>query len=94
MVSGFFPEARELAPELIGEIAGDLFWRIQDRETCGLWESYGIQVGMTLLAPVCPIEWTNVNSTLFFVTQKNESTIELWRSDGTSSGTTLIRTIP
>ena len=93
-VSGFFSEARDLAPELVGEIAGDLFWRIRNRETCHIWKSHGTEVGMTLFAPLCPSEWTSINGTLFFIVQKNDSTLELWRSDGTSSGTTLIRTIP
>jgi ELWxxDGT repeat protein len=93
-VSGFFSEARDLAPELVGEIAGDLFWRIQNRETCNLWKSHGTEVGMTLFAPLCPSEWTSINGTLFFIVQKNDFTLELWQSDGTRSGATLIRTIP
>jgi len=86
-VSGFFSEAHDLAPELVGEIAGDLFWRIKNRDTCNLWKSHGNQVGMTLFAPLCPIEWTSINGTLFFIVQKNDFTLELWRSDGASSGT-------
>jgi ELWxxDGT repeat protein len=93
-VSGFFSEAHDLAPELVGEIAGELFWRIKNRDTCNLWKSHGTQVGMTLFAPLCPIEWVSVNGTMFFFVQKNDFTVELWRSDGTSGGTTLIRTIP
>ena len=94
VVSDFFPESPDMSKELIGEIAGDLFWRIQDHETCGLWKSHGIQVGMTLVVQLCPSELVSINGTLFFVVPRNEFTLELWRSDGTSSGTTLIRTIP
>jgi ELWxxDGT repeat protein len=94
VVSGFFSALENLAPKLIAEINGDLFWVMGDRETCSLWKSHGIQVGMTLVARLCPSESTNVNGTLFLVTQKNEFTVELWRSDGTGSGTTLMRTIP
>jgi ELWxxDGT repeat protein len=93
VVSGFFPEPR-LGPELIEEINGELFWLMRDRDKCSLWQSRGIQSGMTLVAQLCPTAWTSVNGSLFFVTQKNEFTIDLWQSDGTSSGTTLIRTIP
>jgi ELWxxDGT repeat protein len=85
---------RDLAPELVGEIGGDLLWVIKNRDTCNLWKSHGTQAGMTLVAPLCPGGWAIVNCTLFFIVPKNDFTLELWRSDGTSSGTTLIRTIP
>ena len=46
------------------------------------------------VAQLCTSEMVNIDGMLFFVVQKNDFTVELWRSDGTSSGTTLIRTIP
>jgi len=36
---------------------------------------------------------TNFNDTLFFTTDRNASGVELWKSDGTSSGTTLVKDI-
>ena len=94
VVSGFFPAGRDTAPGLIGEMNGNLFWRIRNREECGLWKSDGLRAGMTLFAQLCPDELVNVGNRLFFVTQKNDFTLELWQSDGTSGGTAMVRTIP
>ncbi|MDW7995800.1 MAG: hypothetical protein RMI91_14210 [Gemmatales bacterium] len=43
--------------------------------------------------PSAPEYLTNVNGTLFFVANDGNSGYELWRSDGTSTGTQLVRDI-
>jgi hypothetical protein len=49
---------------------------------------------MTLVAQLCSSEWASVGDTHYFVVNKNDFTLKMWRSDGRSSGTTLIRTMP
>jgi ELWxxDGT repeat protein len=40
-----------------------------------------------------PLLLTNVNGTLYFRAEDGSTGVELWKSDGTSSGTVLVRDI-
>lgn len=40
-----------------------------------------------------PVNFTNVNSTVFFTATDGVTGIELWKSDGTLAGTTLVKDI-
>ncbi|HEX7448432.1 MAG TPA: ELWxxDGT repeat protein, partial [Pirellulales bacterium] len=40
-----------------------------------------------------PASFTNVNGTLFFSASEGASGVELWKSDGTATGTTLVKDI-
>src|SRR5262249_57094631 len=37
--------------------------------------------------------WANVNGTLFFIANDGQHGVELWKSDGTESGTALVKDI-
>jgi ELWxxDGT repeat protein len=48
----------------------------------------------TAAAESVPADFTNVNGTMFFTAQRQNIGYELWRSDGTVQGTTLLKTFP
>jgi ELWxxDGT repeat protein len=72
-----------------------------------LWKSDGTAAGTTLVKDLGEIEFcgrfpcripvagwlTDVNGTLFFVGSDAEAGQELWKSDGTAAGTTLVKDI-
>lgn len=84
------------------EVIGNVFFFAHDND---LWKSDGTTLGTVQVkdfADQIPIgnglaleRLTNVNGTLFFVFQRSNETpieYELWRSDGTEAGTTLVKT--
>jgi ELWxxDGT repeat protein len=99
--SPIFPEN----PPLIN-VNGTLFFVANDG-TNGyeLWKSDGTSSGTVLVRDINPgtgsaFGWwwpntwfTNVNGTLYFVANDGTTGLELWKSDGTSTGTRLVRNI-
>jgi len=70
-----------------------------------LWKSDGTQAGTTLVKDIAPRDFdyysgvsssssladlTNVNGTLFFTADDGTAGRELWKSDGTAAGTTMV----
>jgi ELWxxDGT repeat protein len=104
----FRPGSYRERPSFLGHTNGTLFFFANDHDGCALWKSDGTKAGTTPIKRACLDAQTltninvvlntnvlvNVSGTLFFITQKNERTLELWKSDGTEAGTTLVRTIP
>lgn len=66
--------------------------------TGGLWTSDGTEEGTRLLAELDPSrtgqQVTTVGDLLFFIRREDNYTIQLWRSDGTTSGTFKAKDIP
>src|SRR5262245_24558144 len=83
---------------------GTLFFMADDGVTGqGLWKSDGTEAGTTLVADIAPgpgspfpaagVTLTNANGTVFFLADDGTTGIEVWRSDGTMDGTTLVKDI-
>ena len=91
-------------PWELTNVNGTLFFGANDG-TNGyeLWRSDGTSTGTRLVKDIrtgtgssgssVPSNLTNVNGTLFFTVAGSTSGYELWRSDGTSAGTTLVKEI-
>src|SRR5919204_406364 len=95
-----------VGPDDLTNVNGTLFFTADDgthgRE---LWKSDGTAAGTTLVRDIksspslrypessFPYELTNVNGTLFFRADDGISGVELWKSDGTTAGTTLVKDI-
>ena len=52
-----------------------------------------VAAGTVLVSSVWGSNLTNVNGTLFFTGDNGTSGTELWKSDGTAAGTTLVKDI-
>src|SRR6476619_5661997 len=92
--------------EELTDVGGTLFFSAEDgahgRE---LWRSDGTEAGTEMVKDIysgetdrypgpansTPAQLTYVGGTLFFVAEDAEHGRELWRSDGTEGGTTLLR---
>ncbi len=95
------------SPTFLTNVNGTLFFRANDGTSgAELWRSDGTPAGTTLVKdirtgvdqsggprPSDPELFTNVNGTLFFSAFDDVNGRELWQSDGTSAGTTLIKDI-
>ena len=91
-------------PYDLTNVNGTLFFEAFDGSNGPqLWRSNGTAAGTVLVKDIAGREdldltrfydFTNVNGTLFFDTEKFNSnsslTLQLWRSDGTSSGTQVV----
>jgi len=75
----------------------DLLFGVDDGKDCVLWETDGTTVGTHELKGIYPKidrEWfTHVGTTLFFDAADGSHGVELWRTDGSRDGTTLIADI-
>ncbi len=86
-------------------VNGTLFFTANDgTHGTELWKSDGTEAGTTLVKDIYlgsspyysspyssnPQNLTNVNGTLFFTANDGSKGIELWKSDGTAAGTTLV----
>jgi ELWxxDGT repeat protein len=97
------------SPRYLTNVNGTLFFTAEDgihgRE---LWQSDGTEAGTTLVKDIRPGGYTNygyhpfssspryltnVNGTLFFTADDDVNGVELWKSDGTEGGTTLVKDI-
>jgi ELWxxDGT repeat protein len=87
-------------------VNGTLFFAAQDASHgLELWKSNGTSAGTVLVKdinsnivydqsqPSDPTGLVNVNGTLFFAAHSDETNIELYKSNGTSAGTVMVRDI-
>lgn len=100
-MTGYVPQ-----PDFIN-VAGTLFFRNRDSEHgMELWKSDGSSSGTQLVTDINPgpmssqhfhsdnllrAEWLNIGSTLFFAADDGVNRSALWKSDGTCSGTVMVR---
>ena len=96
-------------PQHMVNVNGVMFFIANDGSTgYELWKSDGTSSGTVLVKNIQPDgpfvnsafnpsrihpSLTNVNGTLFFIANDGSTGYELWKSDGTSSGTVLVRDI-
>jgi ELWxxDGT repeat protein len=96
-------------PRELTSVNKTLFFTAADSRGWELWKSDGTTAGTVLVKdirpgaiwyPSAPGEWgsypsylTNVNGTLFFTAADGTHGRELWTSDGTTAGTTLVKDI-
>ncbi len=91
-------------PTDLANVSGTLFFQANDGNTgYELWKSNGSSAGTILVKDfkaiypgangIYPTHLTNVNGTLFFMGFDPVHSKELWKSDGTSSGTVLVKDI-
>lgn len=80
---------------------GMLYFTARNEYGRGLWKSDGTNAGTVLVKDISSEtngyaefhSFTNVNGTLFFVTNEGDGDMELYKSDGTEAGTTLVKNI-
>ena len=86
-------------------VNGTLFFVANDgTHRTELWKSDGTAAGTVLVKDIdsrpysgsYPAHLTNVNGTLFFTANNglDDAGVELWKSDGTADGTTLVADFP
>jgi len=91
-------------PSWLTNVNGTLFFRANDgRNGHELWKSDGTAAGTLLVKDINPNGngispfprggFTNVNGTLYFNADDGTSGRELWKSDGTTAGTVMIKDI-
>jgi ELWxxDGT repeat protein len=96
-------------PSMFTEVGGIAFFRANDgTQGYELWKSDGTTAGTVLLKDINPGAGTslpsvstfapsafavNVNGTLFFAANDGTTGYELWKSDGTTAGTVLVKDI-
>jgi ELWxxDGT repeat protein len=105
LVRNIYPSDGSSDPYGFTNIAGTLFFRADDgTHGTELWRSDGTAAGTTLVRDINqqpsyegndsrPAWLTNVGGTLYFTADDGTHGEELWRSDGTAAGTTLVREI-
>jgi ELWxxDGT repeat protein len=76
-------------PTQLTNVNGTLFFTAGS----GLWGSDGTEGGTFPLSGVTASNLTNANGTLFFSADDGTNGNELWKSDGTVAGTTLVKDI-
>jgi trimeric autotransporter adhesin len=97
---------KEITPTELTNVNGTLFFVATDGATGReLWKSDGTAAGTTLVKAISPRYLTNVNGTLFFAGDddygeclgpfpiEGVTGCELWKSDGTTAGTVLVKDI-
>ncbi len=108
-VSDINPGSASSNPFDLTNVNGTLFFGANDGSTgYELWKSDGTSTGTALVTDIHPgsanslgnhffypnyADLTNINGALFFVANDGSSGFELWRSDGTSTGTALVKDI-
>jgi ELWxxDGT repeat protein len=103
LVKDINPGAGGSGPYLLTNVNRTLFFRALGESGSELWKSKGTAAGTTLVKDIYPGPLgsdrtdypflIDVNGTLFFNAYDDASGIELWKSDGTVAGTTLVKDI-
>ncbi len=106
LVADIRPGAYSSNPDWLTNVNGTLFFAANDGTNgIELWKSDGTSSGTVLVKDIRtdisyygsygsdPIRLSNVNGTLFFAANDGTNGTELWKSDGTSSGTVLVKDI-
>jgi ELWxxDGT repeat protein len=105
LVSDINPGQASSSPVFLTNLNGTLLFRVEDSDGSQLWRSDGSAAGTQIVLdntvgsvygnpfpyPNAPL--TNINGTLFFSMNDQSHGNELWRSDGTTAGTTIINDI-
>ena len=91
-------------PSYLTEMNGEVFFRASNNTVIGgeLWKTDGTEAGTVLVKDINPAAFNsgspaslvNVNGTLFFTANSDSpsnNTFELWKSDGTTAGTEMVR---
>jgi ELWxxDGT repeat protein len=97
------------SPSFFRSAGGTVFFEVDDRfgggDTYGevLWTTDGTEAGTSLLKDTKPGndqggfraagDWAALNGTLYFPADDGANGIELWKSDGTTTGTQMIKDI-
>ena len=97
---------RSSDPQELTDVDGTLFFRADDGANGQeLWKSDGTEAGTVLVKDIepgvygsyplssSPLYLTNVDGTLFFSADDGSNGRELWKSDGTTLGTVLVKDI-
>jgi ELWxxDGT repeat protein/VCBS repeat-containing protein len=108
MVSNIVSGSTGSAPESLTNVNGTLYFTA-DNNSNGreLWKSDGTAAGTVLVKDIFtgtdgassqpnssfPTQLTNFNGTLYFVAGDQAAGRELWKSDGTSAGTVMVKDI-
>jgi ELWxxDGT repeat protein len=94
----------ESSPRFLTNVNGILFFAANDGQSgFEFWRSDGTSNGTVMVRNINlgnsgadssdPRFLVNVNGTLFFAANDGQNGVELWRSDGTSNGTTMVSDI-
>jgi ELWxxDGT repeat protein len=89
LVTDLNPGASSSSPNALTNFQGTLFFTTPD----GLWKSNGVAAGTQLVKPGAWRELAVAGDRLFGVNQDGDHGAELWRSDGTSEGTFLVKDV-
>lgn len=103
-VKNISPGAASFSPTELTDVNGTLFFAATEGiSNTELWKSDGTAGGTVIVADINPgligppgsnpTQLTNMSGTLFFAADDGETGIELWKSDGTTTGTTQIKNI-
>ena len=105
VVKDIYPGAGSSNPDCLANVNGTLCFAADDGvHGVELWKSDGTAAGTVMVKDINPNnsisykhsypKWlTNVNGTLFFSASLEPGNTELWKSDGTESGTVLVKEI-
>lgn len=103
IVKDIWPELISSGASTLTAVGKSLFFRATDGKNDGLWKSDGTSAGTKLVRAnlaiarsgfiVGPPFAAAVKRTLFFSGSDGGSGLELWKSNGTSAGTKLVREI-
>jgi ELWxxDGT repeat protein len=107
MVKEINPSSNKFfGPRYLTNVNGTLFFAANDgTHGLELWKSDGTSAGTVMVKDIYPNPnssvgrfpyytfFANVNGTLFFTATNGTSGYELWKSDGTSEGTVMVKDI-
>ncbi len=106
MVKDIMPGANSSSIGYPINVNGVLFFRASDSGTHGLelWKSDGTEEGTVMIKDIRPgnINWSTdskptdlrvIDNTVYFIANDGDHGTELWKSDGTETGTTMVKDI-
>ncbi len=105
LVKDVYPGTGSSSPSEVVDVNGTLFFAASDLEHGNeLWKTDGTVAGTVLVKDInpappgrngagssSPSQLLNANGTLFFWANRDENSNELWKSDGTATGTVRVR---